>query len=88
MKTLCSCGCGLGPKHILGEGLCFRELVLKDEEPKKFGVDKILWKFPKQNPISDFTLTQQRGYSFHDETERWSKPKVRGDEWFESKGWN
>ena len=83
------CGCGGGDDiHELGKDGCFREIVPKSEEPKPFGVDKLRWKLPKQRPISDFTLKQQRGYTFHKEQKRWSKPKDRGSEWFESKGWD
>lgn len=84
-----TCGCG-GEKgiHEVGKGNCFRELVLKSEEPKKFGVEKKLWKLPKQKAITDFTLREQRGYCFHKEYNIWSKPKKRANDWFESKGWD
>jgi len=88
MKEL-MCGCGSqGGIHELGNEKCFRKIVPKNEEPKKFGVEKKLWKLPKQSPINDFCLKQQRGYEFNETVKRWHKPKVRGDDWFESKGWD
>lgn len=87
MNTRCGCGSKQG-FHELGNEKCFRKLVPKNEEPKPFGVEKTLWKLPKQRPINDFTLKQSRGYSFHEESNRWSKPKRRGKDWFESKGWD
>lgn len=88
-KIVFRCGCG-GENgiHELGLNSCYREVVPKDEEPKKFGVEKKLWKLPKQRAITDFTLKQQRGYSYHEKEMRWSKPKNRGNSWFESKGWD
>lgn len=87
IELKCGCG-GADGIHKLGIEKCFRKLVQKNEEPKRFGVEKKMWKLPKSSPITEFTLKQQRGYSFHEEEQRWSKPKVRGKEWFETKGWD
>ncbi len=87
-ETMCSCGSNQETPHKLGNVKCFRELIPKHEEPKPFGVNKILWKLPKRTPINDLTLKQSRGYSYHEETKRWSIPKSVIEQWYETKGWD
>lgn len=84
------CGCGSNQGiHELGNDKCFREIVPKNEEPKKVNRG---WSMPGNNgerhTITDFTLYHQRGYGFSEQTNQWHRPKERADDWFESKGWN
>lgn len=90
MSLLIKCGCGSNQGiHDLGNNKCFREVVPEIEEPKKVNNG---WSMPSVNgtrhTITDFTLKQQRGYGFDEQTNRWHRPKKRGDDWFESKGWD
>ena len=87
MNLKCNCG-GVKSLHTLGEYTCYREIVPRAEEPTEFGINIGKWKFVGEPPITDFTLRQQRGYSYHIEENLWSKPKARPKEWFECKAWD
>jgi len=67
----CSCGCGLQPGHVLGEGVCFREHV--KQKPRRVSGSNDRW-FVDGHTITGFTLTQQRGYHLHN-CGNWSRPK-------------
>ncbi len=89
MKEI-KCGCGSKQGiHILGNDSCFREIVPKNEEPIQVYNG---WSVPiingTRNTITDYTLHYQRGIRFDKDSNQWHRPKERGNDWFESRGWD
>jgi len=82
-ETLCSCGCGLGAKHILGKDNCYRKEAIGNLIPTNFRKEKMIesWKEPFEicdvngSWLTVWTLENQRGYHLHDNG-KWSLPKT------------
>ena len=82
MIKLCSCGCGYGAYHTLGEGECFRKEATGNLIPTNFRKEKWFDSWKEAYDVCDvnghsitvWTLINQRGYSERDGI--WSLPKT------------
>ena len=69
----CNCG-GINKSHTIGDIDCLREIFIG--KIRKISNEQNIF-FVEGKTITRFTLEQQRGFKYHPNIKKWSRPKDR-----------